>query len=155
MLTNPKLRVRTSIPSPSRTRYKGSGVPLRMICPLFRWMPYTARWSTSWHWLANGPPARTNLRQPLHHLKRALPAEGNWLETTHFAVRWRQDATCSIDVVDFQAAIADAASARAKNDRAREFQSLTSAAQVYEGDLLPGLYDDWITPLREEYRKLL
>jgi DNA-binding SARP family transcriptional activator/predicted ATPase len=97
--------------------------------------------------------ARTNLRQLLHHLKRALPAEGNWLETTHFAVRWRQDATCSIDAVDFQAAVADAASARAKSDRAREIQSLTSAAQVYEDDLLPGLYDDWITPLREEYRK--
>ena len=97
--------------------------------------------------------ARTNLRQLLHHLKRALPAEGDWLETTHFAVRWRQDATCSIDVVDFQAAIADAASARTENDRAREIQSLTTAAQVYEDDLLPGLYDDWLTPLREEYRR--
>src|ERR1700753_3393994 len=57
--------------------------------------------------------ARTNLRQLLHSLKTALPAEGNWLEVTHFAVRWRQDATCAIDVVDFQAAIADAASAKA------------------------------------------
>src|ERR1044071_9789280 len=46
--------------------------------------------------------ARTNLRQLLHHLKRALPADGNWLDTTHFAVRWRQDAACSIDTVDFQ-----------------------------------------------------
>src|SRR5690242_14136765 len=97
--------------------------------------------------------ARTNLRQLLHHLKRALPAEGNWLETSHFAVQWRQDPACSIDVIDFQVAIADAASARTGNDRAREIQSLTTAAQVYEDDLLPGLYDDWITPLREEYRK--
>jgi DNA-binding SARP family transcriptional activator len=97
--------------------------------------------------------ARTNLRQLLHHLKRALPAEGNWLETTHFAVRWRQDATCSIDIVEFQAAIADAVSARAENDRAREIQSLATAAQVYEDDLLPGLYDDWLAPLREEYRR--
>ncbi len=97
--------------------------------------------------------ARTNLRQLLHHLKRALPAEGNWLETTHFAVRWRQDATCSIDVVDFQAAIADASSARMEEDRAREMQALTAAVHLYEDDLLPGLYDDWITPLREEYRK--
>src|SRR6478672_8927048 len=49
--------------------------------------------------------ARTNLRQLLHHLKRALPPECNWLETSHFAVRWRQDASCTIDIVDFQAAI--------------------------------------------------
>jgi DNA-binding SARP family transcriptional activator/predicted ATPase len=93
------------------------------------------------------------LRQLLHHLKRALPAEGNWLEITHFAVRWRQDAACKIDTVDFQAALADAVSARTENDRPRETQSLTTAGQLYEDDLLPGLYDDWLTPLREEYRK--
>jgi DNA-binding SARP family transcriptional activator/predicted ATPase len=97
--------------------------------------------------------ARTNLRQLLHHLKRALPAECNLLETTHFTVRWRQDGTCAIDVVEFQTAIAEAGSARTQNDRAREIQSLTTAVQLYEDDLLPGLYDDWLTPLREEYRK--
>ena len=97
--------------------------------------------------------ARTNLRQLLHHLKRALPAECDLLVTDHFAVRWRQDERCAIDIVDFQAAIAEAASARAENDRAREIQSLTTAAQLYEDDLLPGLYDDWLTPLRDDYRK--
>ena len=80
--------------------------------------------------------ARTNLRQLLHHLKRALPAECNLLETTHFTVRWRQDGTCAIDVVEFQTAIAAAGSARTENDRAREIQSLTTAAQVYEDDLV-------------------
>lgn len=97
--------------------------------------------------------ARTNLRQLLHHLKRALPAECNFLATSHFAVQWRQDAACSVDVVDFQAAIAEAAAARAGQDRAREIQSLSAAAQLYEDDLLPALYDDWIVPLREEYRR--
>ena len=56
--------------------------------------------------------ARTNLRQLLHHLKRALPAEGDWLETTHLTVRWRQDTGCTIDTVDFHAAMAAAAAAR-------------------------------------------
>src|SRR5437764_13696185 len=46
--------------------------------------------------------ARTNLRQLLHHLKRALPAESDVLVTTNFTVRWRQDLPCAIDVVDFQ-----------------------------------------------------
>src|SRR6478609_9469660 len=55
-------------------------------------------------WPASGESqARTNLRQLLHHLKRALPTECNLLETSHFAVRWRQDASCTIDIVDFQA----------------------------------------------------
>jgi DNA-binding SARP family transcriptional activator/predicted ATPase len=97
--------------------------------------------------------ARTNLRQLLHHLKRALPAECNLLVTDHFTVGWRQDALCAIDTVDFQTAIADAATARKEKDRAREIQSLTTAAQLYEDDLLPALYDDWLTPLREDYRR--
>ena len=97
--------------------------------------------------------ARTNLRQLLHHLKRALPIECNLLETTHLTVRWKHDGTCAIDIVDFQTAIAEAARARIENDRAREIQVLTAAAQLYEDDLLPGLYDDWLVPLREEYRK--
>jgi len=97
--------------------------------------------------------ARTNLRQLLHHLKRALPNECNLLATDHLAVGWRQDESCTIDTVDFQAAIAEAGSARTENDRAREIQSLTTAAQLYEDDLLPALYDDWLAPLREDYRR--
>ena len=97
--------------------------------------------------------ARTNLRQLLHHLKRALPSECNLLMTDHFAVQWRQDASCTVDVVDFQSAIAEAASARKAQDGGREIQSLTTAAQLYEDDLLLALYDDWLTPLRDDYRR--
>jgi DNA-binding SARP family transcriptional activator/predicted ATPase len=99
--------------------------------------------------------ARTNLRQLLHHLKRALPAECKSLVTDNFAVQWQHDTSCTVDVVDFQAAIAEASAARTEGDRAREIQSLTTAAQLYEDDLLPALYDDWLTPLREDYRRQL
>src|SRR5262245_61620541 len=97
--------------------------------------------------------ARTNLRQLLHNLKRALPDECTFLASDHFAVRWRQDPSCAIDTVDFQAAMAEAASARAQQDLAREIEFLTKAAELYEDDLLPSLYDDWIAPLREDYRR--
>lgn len=97
--------------------------------------------------------ARTNLRQLLHHLKRALPAECKSLVSDHYSVRWRRDASCEIDVVDFQAAIAEAAAARTDGDRAREIRSLAAAAQLCEDDVLPGLYDEWLTPIREEYRQ--
>jgi predicted ATPase/DNA-binding SARP family transcriptional activator len=97
--------------------------------------------------------ARTNLRQLLHSLKRALPADCNPLVIDHFSVYWRHDPSCTVDVVEFQAAHADAAEARTANDRAREIRSLTTAAQLYEDDLLPALYEDWLPPLREEFRK--
>jgi DNA-binding SARP family transcriptional activator/predicted ATPase len=97
--------------------------------------------------------ARTNLRQLLHNLKRALPAECQSLETDHFTVEWRQHASCPVDVVEFQAALAEAAAARSAKDNGREIQFLSAAAQLYEDDLLPAIYDDWLTPLREEYKR--
>lgn len=98
--------------------------------------------------------ARTNLRQLLHNLKRALPAECTSLVSDHFAVQWRQDEAC-VDAFDFQAAIANASAARRAKDSVGEIQALTTAVQLYEDDLLPGLYDDWIAPVREDYRKQL
>src|SRR5437762_379342 len=80
---------------------------------------------------SNESQARTNLRQLLHHLKRALPAECNLLVTNHFTVQWRQDASCTIDAIDFQAAIAEAGPARTAKEREREIQCLTTAAQLY------------------------
>src|ERR1700693_190381 len=69
-------------------------------------------------WPASSEPqARTNLRQLLHHLKRALPADCNLLVTDHFEVQWRQDASHTIDIVEFQTAIAEADSARMEKDR--------------------------------------
>src|ERR1700732_2862946 len=76
---------------------------------------------------SNESQARTNLRQLLHHLTRALPAECTSLDSDHFAVQWRQDPSCAVDTADSQAAIAQAAAAQTENDPAREIQSLTIA----------------------------
>ncbi|MCU1294881.1 MAG: 6-hydroxy-D-nicotine oxidase, partial [Bryobacterales bacterium] len=97
--------------------------------------------------------ARTNLRQLLHNLKRALPPQCKSLIIDHFAVQWRHDDSCVVDTIEFQAAIADAAAARTQKEPAREIRSLKTAAQLYEDDLLPALYDDWLAPLREDYRR--
>lgn len=97
--------------------------------------------------------ARTNLRQLIHHLKRALPAECSLLETTHFAIRWREDADCTVDVIQFQKALDRAVGAQSANEAGREIDWLAAAVQLYEDDLLPAIYDDWITPIREDYRK--
>ena len=55
--------------------------------------------------------ARTNLRQLLHHLRHALPAECCLLEADNRSVQWRRDPGCTIDVVEFDAALARAAGA--------------------------------------------
>jgi DNA-binding SARP family transcriptional activator/predicted ATPase len=97
--------------------------------------------------------ARTNLRQLLHNLKRALPADCNYLVTDNLSVHWRMDESCTVDALDFRAAMEEAAAARQAEDRAREIRSLTRAAELYEDDLLPAIYDDWVAPLREDFRR--
>src|SRR5581483_6518922 len=99
--------------------------------------------------------ARTNLRQLLHHLKRALPAECHALVTDNYAVHWRHDGSCEIDVVDFQTALAAAASAREEDDSVREIRWLAAAIQLCEDELLPGLYDEWLAAFRDDFRKQL
>ncbi len=97
--------------------------------------------------------ARTNLRQLIHNLKRALPAEANFLEIDHSEIRWRQGDQSTIDTVEFAAALAAADSARQASDPQQELKALRRAAELYEDDLLPALYDDWIAPIREDYRR--
>jgi predicted ATPase len=58
-----------------------------------------------------------------------------------------------VDVLEFEMALSGALAARTENDRARETRFLTTASELYEDDLLPALYDDWLAPFREEFRK--
>ncbi len=99
--------------------------------------------------------ARTNLRQLLHHLRHALPAECCLLEADNHSVQWRRDPGCTIDVVEFDAALARAADAGKRGDAEGERDALEEAARLYQDDLLRGLYDDWLQPVREQYRRHL
>jgi DNA-binding SARP family transcriptional activator/predicted ATPase len=88
--------------------------------------------------------ARTNLRQLLHHLRRSLPAGSGLLLSDNHTVQWPRDPACSVDVLEFDAALA-------RGGR----EDLEEAARLYQDDLLPGLYDEWLRPRREHYRQRL
>jgi DNA-binding SARP family transcriptional activator len=97
--------------------------------------------------------ARTNLRQALHLLRRALPEADRFLDTEARTVSWRADAPFSLDVEDFERLTADADAAREAGDLAGERSALEAAAAVYAGDLLPGCYDEWLADERERLRE--
>ena len=97
--------------------------------------------------------ARTNLRQLLHHLRRALPDECGFLTADSHTVQWCRGSACSVDVEEFDAALARAESAVQAGDVASELQGLEDAARLYQDDLVPGLYDDWLGQKRERYRQ--
>jgi DNA-binding SARP family transcriptional activator/predicted ATPase len=96
--------------------------------------------------------ARTNLRQVLHNLRRALPVECSLLVTDNQAVRWRADSSCAIDVVEFEAAVR-AVEAAKESDVTTVREALEAAARLYQDDLLPDLYDDWLEARRGQLRQ--
>src|SRR4051794_38594505 len=57
---------------------------------------------------SSGAQARTNLRQVLHRLRRALPGADGFLEITPRTLRWRPDSPLRLDVAMFEDALARA-----------------------------------------------
>ena len=96
--------------------------------------------------------ARTNLRQLLHNLRRALPVDCSLLVADNHSVHWKADKSCAIDVMEFKAAVQAAASAK-ESDVAAAREALEEAARLYQDDLLPDLYDEWLEPIRAQLRQ--
>src|SRR5664279_450050 len=95
--------------------------------------------------------ARTNLRQLLHNLRRALPVECSLLVSDNQTVQWLPDSSCTIDVFEFESAIQEAERAK-EGDVATMRIALEAAARLYQDDLLPDLYDDWLQTRRDQLR---
>jgi DNA-binding SARP family transcriptional activator/predicted ATPase len=95
--------------------------------------------------------ARTNLRRELHQLRRTLSHAGDFLRSVESqSIQWNPDIPFSLDVADFEDALVHAD--RGSN-RLAQRECLQRAAAIYQGDLLPAQYDDWILPKREELRQ--
>lgn len=96
--------------------------------------------------------ARNNLRKTLFDLRQALPAAEQFLRSDAHTLHWRADGPFSLDVTTFDELIDKASSTEANNPTlARSI--LDEAVALYGGDLLPGCYDEWITPERERLRQ--
>ncbi len=98
---------------------------------------------------ASESKARNNLRQLLHQLRQALPDPDRYLRTDANSVQWATDASFSLDVADFDRAVAEAEGAGRAGDAVRRRACLERAVALCQGPLLPSCYDDWIGPARE------
>jgi predicted ATPase/DNA-binding SARP family transcriptional activator len=98
---------------------------------------------------------RHNLRSVLYALRRLLEphdtSPGTVLVADSTTVRLNP-AAVTIDVLEFRAALADAARAQSPERRAA---SLAAAVALYRGELLPDFFDPWVLterqPLAEAY----
>ena len=88
--------------------------------------------------------ALTNLRRELHAIRHALPAADRYLGLDHRTIRLNADAV-ALDVAQFESAVADPAA---------DLEALRAGIERYRGDLVPGIYDDWLEPHRERLRTM-
>jgi DNA-binding SARP family transcriptional activator len=92
------------------------------------------------------PQARSNLRQALYSIRHALGVGDLFLRLDGQLVQWRSDAPADVDVVDFERLLAPA-------DGSVSEAALVQAVSMYAGDLLAGVYDEWVETERARLRR--
>jgi DNA-binding SARP family transcriptional activator len=94
--------------------------------------------------------AQSSLRNLLHQLRQSLPGADSFLVATSQTIQWRNDGPFVLDVDQFEQALNEA---ERTVDPAGVRAALERAVALYTGDLLPGCYDEWMTPRRQQLRQ--
>ncbi len=97
--------------------------------------------------------AHTNLRHLVYRLRRALPNANSYLHTNKQTLHWNPDLPWTLDVADFERAIAEADQAEQAGNLIKMRVALEEAVKLYRGDLLPGIYEEWLLSERERLRQ--
>jgi DNA-binding SARP family transcriptional activator len=108
--------------------------------------------------------ALTNLRNLLYRLRQGLPDADRFLHVDRKTLQWRPTSCYDLDVARFEEALNRAdeilnegqlpGSPPLQGTRGEEAQeALERAVAVYQGDLLPSCYEDWIVSERERLRR--
>src|SRR6266700_5343102 len=93
--------------------------------------------------------AHTNLRHLVHRLRRTFPHAASYLRANKQTLHWQHDVPWMLDVAEFEHALASAQQAEHRGDQAAIRLALEEAVKRYQGDLLPGRYEEWLLPERE------
>ncbi len=95
--------------------------------------------------------AHSNLRTLVTRLRQTLPNADSFLRAEKQTLQWKSDAPWTLDVLDFERAVARAEHAK---DAAAVRAALEEVVTLYRGDLLPACYEEWILPERERLRQV-
>lgn len=96
--------------------------------------------------------AQTNLRQLVHRLRVAVPELEPYILVSNRTLEWNSTKLITFDVSEFGIMLAQA-HRLADGPFADRLRLFESAVELYGGDLLPGLYDEWLVPERESLRQ--
>ena len=100
--------------------------------------------------------AHTNLRKALYLLRQTFSQADSFLHIGRQSLSWQpgtQQTAWTLDVQDFERAIAQAEQAEHLQNPTALRQALVQAVDLYRGDLLPSCYDEWILPERDRLRQ--
>ena len=87
--------------------------------------------------------SRGMLRRALSDLRSGLPDDEEWVLTTRDRISWNASTSVWLDVEIFEDQI-----------HAGDSESLLQAIELYTGDLLRDMDEEWLIPERERYRQL-
>ena len=96
--------------------------------------------------------ALTNLRRELHHLRQILGDEPSLVVTSR-DLCWRDMKTCRVDVRVFDIERMAALAAAAAGDDDGVLLHSAAAIAAYRGELLPGVYEDWLLDARSQLER--
>jgi DNA-binding SARP family transcriptional activator/tetratricopeptide (TPR) repeat protein len=96
--------------------------------------------------------ALTNLRRELHHLRLIVGDEPSLVVTSR-DLCWRDTKTCRVDVRVFDIERKAALAAADAGDDEGILLHAAAAMAAYRGDLLPGVYEDWLLEARSQLER--
>ena len=96
---------------------------------------------------SNEKRAYANLRGALYKLRSDCPAIGRYLTSTNITLCWQRPATFRLDVHEYENCLTQA---HQSTGPIQVRHWLEQAVAAYQGELLPGCYDEWILPVREQ-----
>ena len=97
--------------------------------------------------------AHTNLRHLVYRLRRTLPNANSYLHANKQTLHWNPDGQWTLDVADFERAIAEADQAEQDGNLISMRVALEEAVKLYRGDLLLGVYEECLLSERERLRQ--
>ncbi|HET9110684.1 MAG TPA: AAA family ATPase, partial [Ktedonobacterales bacterium] len=97
--------------------------------------------------------ARNNLRQFVHALRHTAPDISGILQIDTHTLQWRRDVDLRLDVEEFERALGVVEDQTLAQDAGAVHAAGERMLALYQADLLPGCYDEWITPERERLRE--
>ncbi len=95
--------------------------------------------------------AQSNFRNLLFRLRRFMPSIDQCLKIDQTSIRWQPQIEVQVDLLEFLSLLNVASDAA---DRQTQIECNEAAVNLYRGNLLPDLYEDWVLVHQERFRDL-